>query len=69
MNEKLSGALIERGAIEKIEAGGYRVESITRPGISTPALKSLVAGETLVPGDQVYFFLFPDGDGLIIAKL
>lgn len=60
------GAALERGVVETIEGGGYRVASMTRYGITTPVLKSLETD--LKVGDRVYFFLFPDGDGLILAK-
>lgn len=60
------GAAVERGVVETIESGGYRVASMTRYGITTPVLKSLETD--LKVGDRVYFFLFPDGDGLILAK-
>ena len=61
------GAALERGVIETIESGGYRVASMARRGITTPVIKSLEAG--LKIGDRVYFFLFPDGDGVILAKM
>ena len=61
------GAALERGVVETIESGGYRVASMTRRGIRTPVIKSLETG--LKVGDRVYFFLFPDGDGVILAKM
>lgn len=62
-----SGAQIERGLIVNISSDRYNVKSYTRPGIITPPIKSGVTGLSM--GDQVYFFVFSDGDGLIIGKL
>lgn len=65
--EKMNGAIIERGIVIAKINDTYRVRSITRDGIITPLLKS--AENTLSVADKVYFFLFPDGDGMIIAKM
>lgn len=61
------GAQIERGIVVAARDSQYSVKSYTRPGIITPLMKSSVSG--LEVGNQVYFFMFPDGDGLIIAKM
>lgn len=60
------GANIERGRVTAICEDGYRVDSYTRPGILTPPLPSL-NGAAYSVGDRVYFFVFEDGHGLIIA--
>lgn len=59
------GATIERGIIAEASDQGYRVLSYTRDGIYTPYLPSNV---TCTEGDWVYFFVFPDGHGLILGK-
>lgn len=66
---KKYGAPIERGVIETIEDGRYRVASFTRNGITSLPLKAMNEADTLSVGDRVYFFLFDDGDGLIIGKM
>ena len=60
------GAVIERGKVISPEGGGYRVESLSRPGIKTLPLQAL-HGEIFAPGDLVYFFMFSDGKGAIIS--
>lgn len=69
IKDKSYGASIERGAVESIEDGGYRVASFTRDGITTPPLKTMNETDALSIGDRVFFFLFDDGDGLIIGKM
>lgn len=63
-----NGVCIERGRVEKTENGRYRVISVTNDGIRTLPLKAMEAGGTIAPGDLVYFFIFPDGEGLILGK-
>lgn len=63
------GASIERGRVETAQDGRYRVQSISRDGITTMPVAALLPGETYEVGDLVYFFLFPDGDGLILRKM
>lgn len=65
-NEKY-GAPLERGVIEQIKDQKYTVASISRKGITSPPIPS-AAKDTLSIGDLVFFFLFDDGDGLILAK-
>lgn len=60
------GAAIERGIIAEACGGGYKVQSFTRDGIVTPAIPS-VSGAPLKVGDRVYFFVFDDGHGAILA--
>lgn len=69
MNEEMYGACIERGRIKTAEGGRYRVESITRAGITTPPLKPLFPERGYEVNDLVYFFLFTDGDGMILEKM
>lgn len=60
------GATIERGVIIAAEADKYTVKSDTRYGIITPAIPYLGDGN-LRTGDRVYFFMFEDGHGAILA--
>lgn len=60
------GATIERGIIAEVSEGGYKVQSLTRDGITTPALPS-ISGAAYNAGDRVYFFVFDDGHGAILA--
>lgn len=60
------GAAIERGVISAVESGGYRVKSDTRDGVTTPVLPYLGEG-SLQANDKVYFFMFDDGGGAILA--
>lgn len=69
MKNELYGAALERGVIEKIENGKYRVSSLTRDGIASMPIKSINETDTYSIGDKVYFFLFDDGDGLILSKM
>lgn len=69
MGKETYGAPLERGVIEKIENGKYRVSSINRDGIKSLPIGTLSDGDAFSVGDIVYFFLFPDGDGLILTKL
>lgn len=62
------GATIERGEIIRTEKAGYSVRSFTRDGVVTPLIPA--SGEAnYANGDLVYFFMFEDGHGLIIAKM
>lgn len=69
MENEIYGSTLERGVIEKIENGKYRVSSLTRDGISSMPIKSANETDTYSIGDTVYFFLFNDGDGLILSKM
>lgn len=66
MNQQY-GATIERGFIIEVCEDGYKVKSYTRDGITTPAL-SAASGTAYEAGDRVYFFMFDDGNGAILAK-
>ena len=62
------GAMIERGKIIDVQAEGYKIQSYTRDGLTTPFLKPLT-DTTYEVGDFVYFFLFADGQGAILGKI
>lgn len=64
--KKEYGTNIERGQIVEAGEDGYKVASFTRNGITTPAL-STIGGATYRVGDRVYFFVFDDGHGAILA--
>lgn len=64
--KKEYGTTIERGQIVEADEDGYKVASFTRNGITTPAL-STIGGTTYQVGDRVYFFVFDDGHGAILA--
>ena len=61
-----NGATIERGVVEEVCATGYKVKSYTRDGIITPAIPA-ASGAAYKAGDRVYFFMFDDGHGMILA--
>lgn len=62
------GAHMERGKVTEFAEGKYRLESISRPGITTPPL-SPIYGLELEVGDMAFFCLFNDGTGIVIAKM
>lgn len=62
------GAVIERGEIIESENNLYVVRSLTRSGVTTPPMRA-ADGTTYRNGDRVYFFMFDDGNGRIIAGL
>jgi len=63
----MNGAMIERGKIIDVQAEGYKVQSYTRDGLTTPSLKP-ITDTTYEVGDFVYFFLFDDGQGAILGR-
>ncbi len=68
------GANIERGRITAKEGEGYKVASLDRDGIESPALPIMpvptgIEAPEYTVGDTVYFFLFRDGTGRIICKV
>lgn len=69
MNNEHYGASLERGVIESIQDGKYRVASLTRDGISSMPIRPVHGEDVYQVGDRVYFFLFGDGDGLILSKM
>lgn len=60
------GAVIERGIVLVVTPAGYKVKSLTRDGITTPAIPAINGG-TFAVGDRVYFFLFDDGRGGVLS--
>jgi len=62
------GAIIERGEILAATEDGYTVASLDREGIESPPIQAADSAAYTV-GDTVYFFLFRDGTGKIIAKV
>lgn len=64
------GATIERGKIKEVRSGMYIVASLDRDGIETPPIPRMTSGvEPYHVGDKVYFFLFGDGEGMILRSL
>ena len=66
-NDSMSGAMIERGVICAAVNGSYKIRSATRYGIITPYLKAMSGIYSV--GDTVYYFMFPDGNGMILAAV
>lgn len=66
MNEY--GARVERGRILKITEQKYVVASLSRSGITTPPIPAMDAQAEYAAGDTVYFILFGDGHGCVMAK-
>lgn len=64
---KAYGAMIERGRIISREDTGYIIESYSRKGVTSPPITPIDSSAYAV-GDRVYFFLFDDGKGAILAK-
>ena len=62
------GANIERGIIAEVCEGGYKVQSLTRDGIMTPAIPSGIVAAYKAGGGG-YFFVFDDGHGAIVAAV
>lgn len=61
------GARIERGTIAEVVGDQYVVRSMTRLNVVTEPIAAMIDGEYSA-GDEVYFFLFDDGDGMILHK-
>lgn len=66
MNEY--GARVERGKILKITEQKYVVASLSRSGITTPPIPAMDVQAEYETGDTVYFILFEDGHGCVLAK-
>jgi len=67
MGSKTPSVGIERGKIVEAKDGGYKVESYTRGGVTS---RFLDPGTVVcATGDEVYFFMFPDGRGMILGKI
>lgn len=58
---------IERGKILTAAQGEYTVSSYDRDGIVTPPVEA-INNITYSVGDDVYYFIFPDGTGKIICS-
>ena len=84
MNEGMfdRGVTVERGKIVEKDGLKYKVESFTRAGVKSRFLRSVsyYANERegdpatdnkyeYAEGDEVYFFLFADGRGMILGKV
>ena len=81
-SETYQGAYIDRGKIIREESGGFVVSSYENPGVETRPMKPVNAyvreyeGDpptenkyTYASNDEVYFFMFPDGRGMILGKM
>lgn len=60
------GASIEIGEIVARSGNRYAVRSCTRYGLVTPPIPAL-GDAAFEAGERVYFFLFEDGHGMILA--
>lgn len=69
MKNENYGASIECGVVESIENGAYRVASYTRDGAQSRPIKPINITDIFQKGDKVYFFMFDNGNGMIISKL
>lgn len=70
--DRTTTAGIERGRIVDARDGAFKVSSYSRGGVISRYLHVLQQGlETDSPGvgDEVYFFMFPDGRGMILGKI
>ena len=63
----VTGTTVERGKITEVANGGYRVENLDRPGLTSRVITG-IDNTTYTANDIVYFFLFKDGMGKIICK-
>lgn len=61
-----NGARIERGIITNITDNGYSIKNLTRYSLDAENIPAQPGIKPKV-GDRVYFFLFGDGQGLILA--
>lgn len=83
-HENAYGAMVERGEIMAILDEGYVVQSLSRLGVITPPIpaQEMIVKITMdaenniqiehrkyAAGDRVYFFLFDDGKGMVIAPI
>lgn len=70
------GAVIERGRIKEVRGSSYVVTSLERDGIETPPIPAMLHIPAMIhnekpykAGDNVYFFMFNDGDGMILKRI
>lgn len=69
MRMEKCGAAICRGVIAGGNGeAGYEIRSLTEDGIVAWGIKD-TDSRTYEKGEKVYFFLFEDGDGRILAKM
>ena len=81
-NENTPGFMIDRGRIKSEENGSFIVASYSREGVETRPMKAVneyvneYQGDppeehkyTYAVGDEVYFFMFDDGHGMILGKM
>lgn len=68
MKEVIYGAPVERGIIVKKENNKYTVMSLTRNGIVSLPMGA-IGNNNYNENDMVYFFLFEDGNGLILSTI
>lgn len=81
-NEAQQSGMIDRGKIVRADGGGFIVASYQNPDVETRPLKPVneyvreYEGDppyenkyTYAVGDEVYFFMFPDGRGMILGKM
>ena len=67
MMEKIKwGTMVERGRVTAAADGNATVESCDRPGVS---MKCGIMLESIAAGDIVYCWIFPDGRGIVLAKV
>ena len=80
---EIAGAvIIDRGVIDRIEDGGFIVKSLARMDVESRPMQPVnryvneYKGDPPVedkfeykPKDRVYFFMFPDGRGMILGKM
>lgn len=66
------GARVEVGILKEKSGSGWRVESLSRPGVVTPPLAvwpHCVERDTaFYAGEKVFFFLMEDGTGMVLNK-
>lgn len=69
--EQTGGAAFDRGRVTGKRSRTnlqYRMESYTRKGVKTRWMESVGDTEYGV-GDEVYFFMFPDGRGMVLGRM
>ena len=70
--DRSTTAAIERGRIVDARDGAFKVSSWSRGGVISRYLHPLQPNLETEPfgvGDEVYFFMFPDGRGLILGRI
>jgi len=70
-SEKTCGAAFDRGkVIEKRirDRQQYKMESYNRKGVQSRWMEAVGNADYLV-GDEVYYFMFPDGRGMVLGSM